>query len=67
VNLKPVEIGILALSSTTGTEWTGEEQKIAHRLVKKGFLSSDLAKPSFFRSTPEGVKALKSLVEIHAA
>lgn len=65
MNLKPVEIGILALSPTTGAEWTGEEQKIAHRLVKKGFLESDLAKPSLFRCTSAGVKALKSLVAAH--
>jgi len=59
VNLKPVEIGILALSPC---EWTGEDQKIAHRLVKKGYLVADLSEPSAFRRTPEGETELRKLV-----
>lgn len=61
MNLKPVEIGILALSPG---EWTGEEQKIAHRLVKKGYLVADITEPSAFRRTPEGHAELQKLVGI---
>lgn len=63
--MKPVEIGILALSTPKGTEWTGEEQKIAHRLVKRGYLESEVDNPSFFRSTSEGVLALRKLLAAH--
>lgn len=64
MNLKPVEIGILALSPRTiATEWTGEDQKIAHRLVKKGFLAADIEDPAVFRVTPEGEKALAEVLK----
>jgi len=63
VNLKPVEIGILVLSPSNGsTEWIGDEQKLAHRLVKRGYLTIDLADPTIFRRTPEGEKALRELM-----
>lgn len=65
MSMKPVEIGILALSTSKGVEWTGEEQKIAHRLVKRGFLSNDVSDPSVFRSTSEGVQALQKLLSAH--
>lgn len=59
MNLKPVEIGILALSPG---EWTGDDQKIAHRLVKKGYLVANIAEPSVFQRTHEGETELRRLI-----
>lgn len=66
MNLKPVEIGILLLSPANGgAEWRGEDQKIAHRLVKRGVLVSDPAEPHVFRCTKDGAAALAALVKSH--
>jgi hypothetical protein len=66
VNLKTVEIGMLVLSPEKGaTEWTGEDQKIAHRLVKRGVLAVDPADPSLFRCTGEGTAAIMDLMKHH--
>lgn len=66
VNLKPVEIGILILSPSTGrTQWRGEDQKIAHRLVKRGVLVSDPTEPSVFRCTENGMKVLRDMMKPH--
>lgn len=66
MNLKPVEIGILALSPRSiTTEWTGDDQKIAHRLVKKGFLTVDLEDQTVFRITPDGEKELAEIFKPH--
>ena len=64
MSLKPVEIGILVLSpKSRPSEWLGEEQKLAHRLVKRGLLSSDPADPSMFACTDEGESALGRMME----
>lgn len=66
MNLKPVEIGILVLSPRTGsTEWNGDEQKLAHRLVKRGYLSLNIEKQNVFQCTPEGEKALSEVFRPH--
>lgn len=66
VNLKIVEVGMLVLSpGDRATEWTGEEQKLAHRLVKRGLLVADPADPSLFRCTSEGTDAVRELFKPH--
>ena len=63
MSLKPVEIGILMLSpKKRPAEWLGEEQKLAHRLVKRGLLTSDPADPSMFACTDEGETTLGKLM-----
>lgn len=63
MSLKPVEIGILVLSpKNRPSEWLGEEQKLAHRLVKRGLLSSNPADPSMFACTDEGEQTLGKLM-----
>ena len=64
MNLKPIEIGILTLSPSNGsTEWTGEDQKHAHRLVKRGLLVADPADPCIFRCTTAGASTLTKLMK----
>ena len=63
VSLKPVEIGVLTLTTTSGTEWVGEDQKIAHRLVKKGYMTCDVSNPSVFSSTEKGTQVLTALLK----
>lgn len=59
MSLKPVEIGILMLSpQKRPAEWLGEDQKLAHRLVKRGLLANDPADPSMFACTDEGEATL---------
>lgn len=66
VNLKIVEVGMLVLSPETRmTEWTGEDQKLAHRLVKRGVLVADPADPNLFRCTKEGTAAVRELFKPH--
>lgn len=68
MSLKPVEIGILVLSpKSSPNEWVGDEQKIAHRLVKRGLLSQDLVNPSVFSCTDEGERLLSNMVSPHFA
>jgi hypothetical protein len=63
VSLKPVEIGILMLSpKKRPTEWLGEDQKLAHRLVKRGLLASDPADPAMFSCTDEGEATLGKMM-----
>lgn len=63
MSLKPVEIGILMLSpKKRPTEWLGEDQKLAHRLVKRGLLASDPADPAMFACTDEGEATLGKMM-----
>ena len=63
MSLKPVEIGILVLSPKNApSEWLGDEQKLAHRLVKRGLMSNNPADPSMFACTEEGEQALGKMM-----
>lgn len=62
MTLKLVEIGMLVLSPKgTPAEWTGEDQKIAHRLVKRGLMSNDPTDPAYFECTDQGEAQIKAL------
>lgn len=62
MSLKPVEIGILVLSPKgTPSEWLGDDQKLAHRLVKRGYMTVDPTDPAYFQCTDLGEQAIKRL------
>jgi hypothetical protein len=51
------------MATGDGARWTGKEQKIAHRLLRQGFLKQDPVNPSSFRLTDDGFVLIEKKFE----